>query len=223
MVDVAEVLKVLDGKVVPLHEEDAGHEAMGDEDADAGKVVLAKLPPQALVEAANTIVGIGSTLAIGNAVEEVTIVGAFLPHALHLSAAGLKVAKVLLAQAGFFVDLDVCALERGGLVLVRGQGSQDAFGGLACAAVWGGEEVDSVVGTQELAQAAAGIIGLGPAIGGQLDAVVGDRLVDLAVFWGRRMVSMVISKRGSLRLIQEVSSQGAGLGKTYCYPPTERV
>lgn len=48
--------------------------------------------------------------------------------------------------------------------------------------------MQGIVGPQEVAQPPPRIVGLLPAILGNLDAVVGDRLVDLAVFcgWGRR-------------------------------------
>lgn len=68
----------------PLHEEDSGHQAVGDQHAHAWKVWLAKLSPHALVEAADAVVSVGSTLAVRDAIEEVTIVCSLLPHALHL-------------------------------------------------------------------------------------------------------------------------------------------
>ena len=181
VVDVAQVLKVFDGEVIPLHEEDAGHKAVGDEDAHAGKVVLAKLTPQALVEAADAVVGVGGALAVGDPVEEVAVVGALLPHAFHLGAAWLEVAKVLLAEAGLLVDFDVGAAEGGGAGLVGGEGGEDALGGLTGAAVGRGEEVDGVVGAEEVAHTASGVVGLGPALLGQFDSVIGDGLMDLAI------------------------------------------
>ena len=183
MVDVAQVLKVLDGEMVPLHEKHARHEAVRDQHADARKVILAKLPPQALVEATNAIVGIGGALAVGDAVEEVAVVGSLLPHALHLGAAGLKVAKVLLAQPRLLVDLDVGALKGRGLALVGRQRGEDAFGRLAGSTVGRCEEVQCVVGAEELAKALASFVGLGPAFGRELDSVVGDALVDFSIFW----------------------------------------
>ena len=72
---------------IPFHQEDSCHEAMRDKDAYAGEVTVAKLSPQAVVEAADTIVCVRSTLTVGDAVEEMTIVGAFLPHAFHLNGA----------------------------------------------------------------------------------------------------------------------------------------
>ncbi|KAH0250575.1 phosphoglycerate mutase-like protein, partial [Aureobasidium melanogenum] len=84
VVDIAEVFKVFNGPVVPLHQENSCHQAVSDEYADGREIVFTEVAPQALVEAANTIVGIGSTLAVGDAVEEMTIVGALLPHAFHL-------------------------------------------------------------------------------------------------------------------------------------------
>lgn len=40
-----------------------------------------------------------------------------------------------------------------------------------------------VVWAEQLAQAATGLVGLGPAILRELDTVIGDRLVYLAVLW----------------------------------------
>ena len=82
------------------------------ENTDTGKVVLAKLPPKTLVETTNSIVGIGGTLSVGDAVEEVAVVGPLLPHAFHLGAAWLEVAKVLLAQPGLLIHLDVRSAKR---------------------------------------------------------------------------------------------------------------
>jgi hypothetical protein len=151
--------------------------------ANARKVILAKLAPQTLVEAADPIIGIGSALAVGNPVEEVAVVGALLPHALHLGAARLEVAKVLLAQARLLVDLDVAPLERARIGVVAGQGGQDAFGGLSRAPVRTREEMQGVVGAQQRPQPAAGLVGLLPSFRRQLDAVVGDSLVDVAILW----------------------------------------
>ena len=252
VVDVAQVLEVLDAEVVPLHQEDAGHEAVGDwgcsshvsvwvpwsahagsrgdgevtQYADAGKVVLAKLAPQALVEAADAVIGVGGALAVGNAVEEVAVVGALLPHALHLGAAGLEVAKVLLAKARLLVDLDVVALEGARLRVVAGQGGQDALGGLAGAAVGAREEVQGVVGAQHAAQAAAGLVGLLPAILGELDAVVGDGLVDVAVFC--KTGSLLVGGKGGGGEREGAARRRRGireesrLDMTYCCPRTGR-
>jgi hypothetical protein len=113
----------------------------------------------------------------------VAVVGALLPHALHLGAAGLEVAKVLLAQARLLVHLDVVALERARLGVVAGQGGQDALGGLARAAVGAREEVQRVVLAEQAPQAAARLVCLLPSVLRDLDTVVGDGLVDVAVFW----------------------------------------
>lgn len=110
------------------------------------------------------------------------IVGALLPHALHLSAAGLEIAKVLLAEAGLFVDLDIGAAEWRRIGIVRGQSGKDTLGGLAGATVGGGENLEGVVGAKKVAEAAAGIVGLIPTLGRELDAVIGDGLVDITVF-----------------------------------------
>lgn len=168
-------------KDAPLHQEDAGHQAVSDQHADAGKVWLVELAPHALVEAAHAVVCVGGALAVGDAVEEVAVVGALLPHALHLSGAWLEVAKVLLAETRLFEHGNLIAWEGRGVGVVRGQGAQDALGGLARAAVGRGEELQGVVWLEEGAQLAAGFLGLGPAQLGELDAVVRDELVDVAV------------------------------------------
>lgn len=85
---------------------------------DAGKVFLAELAPQALVEARDTVVGVSGALTVGDAVEEVAVVGTFLPHALHLGAARLEVAKILFTETGLLIDLDVVALKGRGLRVV---------------------------------------------------------------------------------------------------------
>lgn len=105
------------------------------QDANTREIVLPKLPPQALVEARDTIVRIGRALAVGNPVKEMTIIGTFLPHALHLGAAGLEVAKVLLAQARLLVHLHGTSLKRRRVGVVAGQGLEDALGRLARASV----------------------------------------------------------------------------------------
>lgn len=111
------------------------------------------------------------------------VVGPLLPHALHLCAAGLEVAKVLLAQTGFLVDLDVGATERGGFGFVRGQRGKYALSGLAGSTVRGGEEVEGIVRTQHLSKTTPGVVCLQPAIRGKLDSVVGDGLVNLAMLY----------------------------------------
>jgi hypothetical protein len=113
----------------------------------------------------------------------VAVVGPLLPHALHLGAARLEVAKVLLAEARLLVDLDAVAAEGGRFRVVGGQSGEDAVGGLARAAVGRGEEVEGVVRAEELAEAAAGFVGLGPAVCGELDPVIRCGLVDVAVLW----------------------------------------
>ena len=67
-------------------------------------------------------------------------------------------------------------------IAVARQRGQDALGGLARAPVRAREEVQRVIGPQYLAQPSAGIVGLLPALGRQLHPMVGDGLVDLAVF-----------------------------------------
>ena len=95
----------------PLHEKNSRHQAMCDQDAHAGKVVIAKGSPQALIEATDSVVGIGRALPIRDAVEEVAVVCPLLPHALHFEGAWLEVAKVLLAQPRFFENGDFVAWE----------------------------------------------------------------------------------------------------------------
>ncbi len=86
---------------------------MRHEHAHTGTVVLAKQAPQALVEAADAVVRVGGRLAVGDAVEEVPVLRALAPHALHLGRRRLEVAKVLLAQARLLVHLDrMAARER---------------------------------------------------------------------------------------------------------------
>jgi hypothetical protein len=153
VVDVAQILKVFDGPVVPaavrlgllhavrgawhspLHEEDSRHQAVGDQHAHAREVGLAKLPPHALVEAAHAVIGVGGAFSIGNAVEEVAIVGALLPHALHLGRTWLEVAKVLLAEARLFEDGDLVARKGRRRRLVRGERAQDTLGRLPGASI----------------------------------------------------------------------------------------
>lgn len=84
-------------------------------DTDAGKIIVTKLAPHALVKARDTVVGISRTLAIGDAIEKVAVVSALLPHALHLGTTGLEVAKILLAQARLLIYLDIIALKGRGL------------------------------------------------------------------------------------------------------------
>jgi hypothetical protein len=117
--------------------------------ADTGKVIFAKLPPEALVEATNSIVCVGRTLAIRNAIEEVAVVGPLLPHPLHLGTAWLEVAEILLPQPRLLVDFDVISAVRRRLLLVGCEGREDALCGLACTPVGRGEEVEGVVGSEE--------------------------------------------------------------------------
>jgi hypothetical protein len=79
----------------PFHEKDSRHQSMSDQHAYTGKVLVAKLSPQALVEATDSVVCISSTLAIWYPIEEVTIIRPFLPHALHFRRTWLEVSKVL--------------------------------------------------------------------------------------------------------------------------------
>lgn len=95
---------------------------MRHEDADAGAIIFAELPPEALVEAADAIIRVGRGLAVRDTVEEVAVVGAFLPHLLHGLGARLKVAKVLFAESRFLVHLDRTAAEGRGRFIVGREG-----------------------------------------------------------------------------------------------------
>lgn len=87
--------------------------------AYASKVVFTKLTPQALIEAADSVVRVGSALAIGDTVEEMAVVRTLLPHSFHLCAAWLEVSKILLSQPRLFVHLYVRSAERRRLGVVR--------------------------------------------------------------------------------------------------------
>jgi hypothetical protein len=56
--------------------------------------------------------------------------------------------------------------------------------------------VEGVVWPEQLAQAAARFMGLGPAILRELDTVIGDCLVDIAVLWHGRSGQQEVSRRG---------------------------
>ena len=124
---------------------------MCDQHTDARKVLVAELSPQALVEATDAVIGVGGALAIRNAVEEVAVVGALLPHPLHFGRAWLEVAKVLLSQARLLEDGDLVAREGRRGRIVRGQSAQDAFCGLAGAAVRRCIELQRVVRPEQRA------------------------------------------------------------------------
>lgn len=121
---------------------------MRNQNAYAREVLLAKQSPQALVEAADAVVCICGALSVGDAVEEVAVVGALLPHPLHFSRTWLEISKVLLPQPGLLEDLNLVTWKGGGCMLVRGKRAEDAFGGFARAAVGRGKELEGVVGSQ---------------------------------------------------------------------------
>jgi len=52
--------------------------------------------------------------------------------------------------------------------------------------------VEGVVWFKKGPQTATRILGLGPAFGGEFDAVVGDGLVDVAVFWDGQVRSKIL-------------------------------
>lgn len=110
------------------------------------------------------------------------IISALLPHALHGRTTRLKVAKVLFPKPRLLVHLDLIAAKGRRRGFIRRQRRQNPLGGLAGATVGRCEDLEGVVGAEEVSEAASGFVGLGPAFGGELDAVVWDRLVDFAVF-----------------------------------------
>ena len=87
---------------------------MRDQHTDTREFIFPETPPQALIEPGDAIVGIGGAFAVGDPVEEVPVVGAFLPHAAHFCGGRLKVSEVLFAQARLFVDFYCVPGERGG-------------------------------------------------------------------------------------------------------------
>jgi hypothetical protein len=141
------------------------------------------LPPKTLVETTNSIVGIGGTLSVGDAVKEVAVVGSLLPHAFHLVAAWLEVAKVLLTQPGLLIHLDVRSAKRRRVGVVRSQAVEDAFCCLPGSAVGGCEEVEGVVGAEQFTKTAASIVGLVPALWCELYSVIRHGLVNITVLW----------------------------------------
>lgn len=141
------------------------------------------MPPQALVEAAHSVVGVGCALAVGDPVEEVAVVGALLPHAFHLGATWLEVAEILLAQPRLLVDFDVGAAKGRGLRVVGGEGCEETLCGFAGAAVGRREDLEGVVWAEKVAEAAACFVGLGPSFWCEFYSVIWDGLVYLAVFW----------------------------------------
>jgi hypothetical protein len=127
---------------------------MGDEHQHAGKVLLRKLAPEALVEPADAVIGVRRALAVRDAVEKVAVSRALVPHALHLLGAWLKVAKVLLTDARLLVDL--CFIG----VRVVGEGGEDALCRLASAGIGRGDDLEGIGRTEELEEAFAGFGGL---------------------------------------------------------------
>lgn len=132
---------------------------MRNKHAYAWEVRLSKASPQSLVEPAHPIVRIRRALAVRDAVEEMSIVRAFLPHALHLATTWLEVSKVLLAQPGLFVHLDRVPVERARCAGFGGgcEGAEDALGRLAGAAVGRCVELEGIVWFQEGAEAATSV------------------------------------------------------------------
>jgi len=119
----------------PFHEEDPRHQPVCDQNAYTGKVVVLERSPQALVEPTDSIVRVSRTLAIRYTVEEVSIVGPLLPHALHLGRTWLEVSKVLFTYPGLFEDGYLIAGKGRWCWVVGGQSTEYAFGCLARATV----------------------------------------------------------------------------------------
>lgn len=185
----------------PLHEEYPCHQAVGDQHAHAWKVRLAELSPHALVETAHTVVGVGGAFSVGDSVEEVAVVGSLLPHALHLGGTWLKVAKILFTKTRLFKDGDFVTREGRRRRIVGGERAEDAFGGLAGTPVRRGEELEGIVWFEKRTKLPASFLGLygakvvncelhrmkhprtylTPAQLGELDAVVWNELVDVAI------------------------------------------
>lgn len=181
MIHIPQILEVLDAPMIPLHQKHPRHQPVRDEHTHAGEVLVPEAPEQRLVEAAHPIVRVGRALAVRDPVEEMSVISPLLPHPLHGARARLEVAKVLFAQARLFPDFYGVAGEWGGGGLVGREGAEDAFGGLARAAVGRGVELEGVVWAEHGAEAVACLFGLGVAFGGELYAVVGNALVDFAV------------------------------------------
>jgi hypothetical protein len=190
--EVVEALELAHGPLVPPHEEDAEREAVGDDDDVHVLAALAggRLEPadvdvgaQRLAEAGDAVVDVGGGLAVGEAVEETAVAEAGLLLDAHLVAV-LEVAEVLLPEARILPDAGDAAR-----VL---EGAADAAQRLQRAAVRGDVEVDLPVvgrlvgvGGEEVPEAAAAVLGVLPAFGGEADARVGHarvrRLVHVAL------------------------------------------
>lgn len=154
---------------------------MRDKNANTGEIFLSKLSPQALIEATNTVISISSTLSVGNAIEEVTVVSSFLPHPFHLRRTGLEVPKVLFTKPWLFEHFDLVSWEGGRCGIVGSQRSKYALGGLACTPIRRSEELDGVIGLEQGPELSASFLCLADAMRGKFDPVVWDELVDIAI------------------------------------------
>src|SRR5436305_10411031 len=103
MIDISKILKAFHTEVIPLHQKHSGHQSMGHEDTNAGKIIISKLPPQTLIESTNSIICICCRFTVGYPIEKMSIIRTFLPHSFHLRRTWLKVSEILLAQSGFFI------------------------------------------------------------------------------------------------------------------------
>lgn len=84
---------------------------MRNKHTNAREIFLLETPPKTLVKATNAIIRIRRALPIRNAIKEMPIIRPFLPHPLHLGAAGLEIAEILLSDPRLFVDFDGVAIE----------------------------------------------------------------------------------------------------------------
>lgn len=109
------------------------------------------------------------------------------PHPRHLLAARLEIAKILLPQPRLLIHLNPMPRKRRWRRVRRRKCVQDTFRRLPRASVGGSEEMQGVIGTKEGAELQACGFGLLPSVGGEFDAVVGDGLVDFAVFVAFRL------------------------------------
>jgi hypothetical protein len=93
----------------------------------------------------------------------------------------LEVAEVLLAESGFLINLDIGAAEGRRIGLIGSEGRKNTLRGFTSAAIWRGEEVEGVVGTEQISETATGVVGLVPALGGEFDSMIRNGLVDVPV------------------------------------------
>lgn len=83
---------------------------MCNENQNAGKVLIGKLPPKALIKPTHTIIRIRRRLPIRYPIKEVSVRRPLMPHPLHLSRARLKIAEILFADPRLLVNLDLVCI-----------------------------------------------------------------------------------------------------------------